>query len=193
LVVLLHGYGDAPDRLRAALAPSLPARIGMIVPSGPVQTDDGPAWFAAEAAGDAPPLSTTVDALVELIEQSANTASLDDRAVAVVGYSQGAAVALALACRATGGWRPATTIAIAPWLTDEPDIAWDFAAAADHRSRVLLVQGDDDEVVSTTQARSAKRVLERHGVSVSLIEHPGGHALDEVPVGPILEWWQPPH
>ncbi len=167
--------------------------MGLIVPSGPVQTDDGPAWFATGAAGFAPRLSDTLDALVDLIEPSARTASLDDRAVAVVGYSQGAAVALALACRATSGWRPTTTIAIAPWLTDEPDITWDFAAAANHGSRVLLVQGDDDEVVPATQARSAKRVLERHGVSVSLIEHPGGHALDEVPVHPILEWWQAPH
>lgn len=191
--MLLHGYGDAPDRLPAALVPSLPARVGLIVPSGPVSTAEGPAWFAADTPAGAPPLSDTLDALVELIEQSARTASVDVRSVTVVGYSQGAATALALACRATPGWRPVTTVAIAPWLTDEPDITWDFAAAADLGGRVLLVQGDHDEVVPTAQARSAARVLERHGVAVSLIEHPGGHALAEVPFGSILEWWQTPH
>jgi phospholipase/carboxylesterase len=193
LVVLLHGYGDPPGRLRETLAPSLPIGSGLVVPTGPVHTADGPAWFAGEPDGDGPPLSETLDALASLIEQSARTTSLDDRAITVVGYSQGAATALALACRATDGWRPHTTIAIAPWLTDEPDISWDFAAAADRGGRVLLVQGEHDDVVPTAQARSAARVLERHEVSVTLIEHPGGHALDDVPADAVRRWWQAPH
>jgi predicted esterase len=68
-------------------------------------------------------------------------------------------------------------IALAPWLPNEPDVAWDFAAAAGDGLRVLLVHGRDDEVVAVEQGRSTHRVLERSGVDVTWIEIDAGHDL----------------
>ena len=68
-------------------------------------------------------------------------------------------------------------IALAPWLPNEPGVAWDFAAAAATGLRVLLVHGRDDEVVAVEQGRSAHRVLERSGVDVTWIEIDAAHEL----------------
>ncbi len=94
-----------------------------------------------------------------------------------VGWSQGAATALALTLRSGPGLRPPIVIALAPWLPHEPDIAWDFGAAAAAGLRVLLVHGRDDDVVAVELGRSAHRVLERSGVDVTWIEIDAGHDL----------------
>jgi phospholipase/carboxylesterase len=192
LLVLLHGYDDDPARLERAIRP-LPGAAGLprLVPVGPVRTPAGHAWFGdGVPAGRAssPPLGQTLDGLVDHIHSACAAADADPAAVVVVGYSQGAATALALALRRGATWRPAAVAAIAPWLPQEPDVELTFAELAGVTS-VLLVHGDDDDVVPILQGRSVRRVLERHGVDVTWVEHPGGHRLEEPAVLAALDRW----
>jgi predicted esterase len=110
----------------------------------------------------------------------------DDGEVVVLGYSQGAAVALALALGATTSWRPRAVVGLASWLPNEPGLEWDVAAAARAGVRVLLVHGRDDEVVPVEQGRSVERLLTRHDADVTWLEIDGGHEL-----GPLLDAARP--
>jgi phospholipase/carboxylesterase len=97
--------------------------------------------------------------------------------IVVLGYSQGAAVALALALAASSGWRPTAVVALAAWLPHEPGLDWDLTAAEHAHLRVLLVHGTHDEVVPAAQGRSAHRLLARHGIETSYRELETAHQL----------------
>jgi predicted esterase len=53
---------------------------------------------------------------------------------------------------------------------------------------VLLVHGSNDETVPVQNARSAARVLERGGISVTFTEVETGHTLDEALLEPVRRW-----
>lgn len=192
LVVVLHGYDDDPSRLEHAVS-RLPgaADLPLLVPIGPVDTPGGHGWFGSGQPGDedtAPPLSRTLDSLVDEILAGCGAANVDSAGAVVVGYSQGAATALALTLRRGATWRPAAVAGVAAWLPHEPGLELAFAEAAG-ATRVLLVHGEDDEVVPIMQGRGVRRVLERHGVEVTWVEHAGGHGLEEPRALAALDRW----
>lgn len=192
LLVGLHGYDDHPSRLERALA-SLPAAAGLprLVPSGPVRTPEGYGWFGPDPNGLAdtsPPLSRTLDRLEAQVVDACAAAQVDPAGAVVVGYSQGAATALALALRRGARWRPVAVGAVAAWLLHDPSVEWALADAAGH-TEVLLVHGEQDEVVPVVQGRSARRTLERHGLEVTWVEHAGGHDLETPPAIEALDRW----
>ncbi len=153
----------------------------MLAPTGPVTTAHGPAWFASQEGDAGPPLAGTLDAIEAMADEACSERQLRSASdLVVVGWSQGAAAALAMTLRREAVVRPAVLVALAPWLPNEPDISWDFAAAAATGLRVLLVHGRDDEVVAVEQGRSTYRVLERSGLDVTWVEIDAGHDLAEL-------------
>ncbi|WP_208027680.1 alpha/beta hydrolase [Rhabdothermincola sediminis] len=192
ILVGLHGYDDHPSRLERVLA-SLPGATGIprLVPSGPVRTPGGYGWFGPDPDGPtdaSPPLSCTLDRLEAQVVDACAAAQVDPAGAVVVGYSQGAATALALALRRGARWRPAAVGAVAAWLPHDPSVEWALADAAGH-TEVLLVHGEQDEVVPVVQGRSARRALERHGLEVTWVEHAGGHDLEAPPAVEALDRW----
>lgn len=153
-----------------------------------MRTAHGAAWFTSHDDDTGPPLSSTLDATEALAAEACAERQLQPaRDLVVLGWSQGAAATLALALRGGAALRPAVVIALASWLPNEPDVAWDFATAADGGLRVLLVHGRHDEVVPVEQGRSTHRVLERSGVDVTWIEIDAGHDLGAL-VATVPEW-----
>lgn len=185
--MLLHGYADHPSELYA-LADELDPDDAYLVlaPTGPVTTPGGPAWFASAPTDAGPGLPETLDALTDWLDDTAARHDIDPSAVDVLGYSQGAAAALALAFRAGARWRPASVVGHAAWLANEPGIEWDFRRSTGVRA--LLTHGIDDEVVPVQQGRSAAKVLEREGLAVELAELEAGHELSALPVAHIARW-----
>ena len=183
--MLLHGHGDQPDPLIERAARLVDADTLLIAPFGPVTTTSGaPAWFPSAPGDTGPDLAAALDHLDPLVRELTTPHRVDtppDELVdGLIGYSQGAATALALAFRAAPEprWRPAAVATIAGWLPSEPDIDWDFAAATD-ATRALLIHGADDEVVDAQLGRAASRVLGRSGVDATFDEHPAGHPLTD--------------
>jgi predicted esterase len=171
VLVALHGHGDDPSTFSAAVAPLAETTDrALVVPSGPVHSSAGRAWFPSLADDEGPGLAPTLDRLDETI-----SAVEDPAEVVLLGWSQGAATALAAVLRAGAGIRPRLVVALAAWLPNEPDVTWDLAAA--HSTRFLLVHGVDDPVVPVEQGRSVARVLERAGLDVSLVEVAAAHDL----------------
>jgi phospholipase/carboxylesterase len=187
LLVALHGHADEPSTL-STVARSLASSgdLATLLPRGPVDAGGRPAWFASEPDDRGPALADTLDALDALIDETCRTHGLDRSATALVGYSQGAAAALALSFRVGHAPRPAQVLSHAAWLPDEPGIDWAFGEAT--AVRVLLSHGTHDDVVPVQQGRSVARVLERHGVDVELVEVDAGHALADFPVDEALRW-----
>ena len=132
-----------------------------------------------------PSAATGLGALAATIAGVADEAGVDPAHVVVLGYSQGAAAALALAF-AVGGLRAgAAVVGIAGWLADLPGLRWDLAR---RHTRELLVHGSDDDVVPVVAGRSAARALRRHDVDVTFVERPGGHALTTDLLEPVRTW-----
>lgn len=194
LLVVLHGYGDDVTLLPAAVQANRPLRLwDVAAPTGPTRCAVGRAWFPSAPEDDGPPLVDVLDALAEAVSQACANHALDSRRVAVLGWSQGAATALALALRSANGrqpeWRPHMVVGLAAWLVNEPGVTFDLGAAARRGTAVGLVHGSLDDVVPVAQGRSTFRALERHGLDVNWIERHAGHDLP-----PLLdaagEWLQ---
>lgn len=189
LIVLLHGHGDDPERLGAwsqELASAWCAKE-VLLPSGPHRTNTGPSWLPTD---DPEPetVNETLDLLDETIEETCLRSGTARAQTMVGGYSQGAAVALALALRSGSVGPFAGCFSLAGFLWPPTAVEYDFEAAA-HRLPVLVVQGATDAVVPVQQGRSAARLLHRHAVPVTYRELPQiGHELNIELLRATLPW-----
>lgn len=182
VLVVLHGHGDDPAALvprRNELDPH--GRWTVVVPTGPVRLADGsPAWFDE---GDAADVARLRHAVTGAIGAGAAAAGAAPEDVVVVGWSQGGAVALALAAWPEGP-TVAAVAAVAGWLPGFEGVTW----AARPGLPVLVVHGEDDEVVPLPMGRSAARHLERSGAEVALRLHPVGHQLTTDMLADVARW-----
>ncbi|MDX6750059.1 PHB depolymerase family esterase [Geminicoccaceae bacterium 1502E] len=181
LVVLLHGVGaDGQDLIELApvLAEDLP-HAAFIAPDAPQPCDLAPfgrQWFSlqdrhpdrlAQGAGaSAPLLDAFLDA--ELARHG-----LEDRQMALVGFSQGTMMALFVAPRRP---RPAAAV-----LGFSGALLGGAALAAEIRSRppVMLVHGDADEVVPVAALTAAEAELAEVRIPVRSMVRAGlAHGID---------------
>jgi len=185
LVVLLHGVGADGHDL-AGLAPIYASTLPgarFVSPHAPEPYDQAPfgrQWFSVGdrqpetrlrgARGAAPLLDAFLDA--ELA-----AAGLGDEALALVGFSQGAMMALHIGLRRR---RPcAGIIAHSGMLLGERLLADEITA----RPPVLLTHGGFDDVVPAASLPVAKAALGAAAVPVEAHVLPGlGHAIDEATI-----------
>jgi phospholipase/carboxylesterase len=190
LVVALHGHQDEPDELHQRLAALVAPHRAVLTPRSSFELDGAPVWF--RTADDGPVEAELVASVARLegdIADACAAGGFGRDQVVVGGFSQGGAVALALALADGGGDTPlAGVFSVSGWLPHAASIAYDAAALASGRTRALVVHGDDDPVVPVQQGRSAARYLERHGVTVRYVEHEGGHHLGPVAVADLADW-----
>lgn len=179
LLVLLHGHGDEPERFLAHLATIDPGRrFTTVAPRGPTAGQgDAPSWFDDDTDG-----ATLVAAVQERIERAAAGTGLEASEAIVLGYSQGAAAALAVA--ASGAVPLGGIAVVAGWL---PNLAGLVLAPAEGLE-VLAVHGTDDEIVPAPAGRSAARFFERSGCVVDWREVEAGHVLDATLLAPVARW-----
>ena len=190
-LVLLHGHDDDPAAL-TTLGPAMaPPAWHIVVPAGPVATTGGRrAWWRSDDDGapfpdDVAAATAIVD---DVIAQHAPVGPL-----VLGGFSQGGALALALALRDETAVPPGVTgalagvVAISAWLPDLVGLPADLAGAAGRGTPVLVAHGDDDDDVPLLLGRSAARLLDRHGVPVAFVTLDVGHQLG--PFVPAIADW----
>ncbi len=182
LVVLCHGVGaDGHDLID--LAPSwshaLPDAL-FVAPDAPEPYDQGPTgrqWFSlrdrtpavldAAACRTAPLLLAYIDAELAQV-------GLPSDAVAMMGFSQGAMMVLHAGLRRRPA--PRGTMAYSGALLDMPGLA----AECTGHPPVLLVHGQEDDVVPFARAGAAESGLVRLGMPVQTLWCPKlGHGIDE--------------
>ncbi len=179
LVVLCHGLGaDAHDLidLAHAWADACPDAVFASV-DAPFRHDSGfgrqwwsvadrtPSVMEAGARTAAPYLDAFVDA------ESARVGVSD---YAIMGFSQGAMITLFTALRRTAA--PRAILAFSGALIAPDTLAVERA----NQAPVLLVHGEDDDVVPVGRSRDAEATLRAAGVPVDAHYIPGlGHGLDD--------------
>ncbi|TYC49231.1 prolyl oligopeptidase family serine peptidase [Rhodobacterales bacterium] len=182
LVVILHGYGaDGADLIdigrawqgrlpdAAFVAPDAPEPL-------PFEALGGRQWFAlterspSEYKLGARSAQTALDSF---LNEELAALSLDERALALVGFSQGAM--MTYQCGLRRKTPPAALIAYSGLLP-----GWDDLADIGTRSPLLIVHGAEDDVVPSYHAGTAAKALADAGADVDLHELDSlGHSIDE--------------
>ena len=181
IVVLLHGVGaDGADLigLAPALARHLPHAL-LVAPDAPYPCDLAPygrQWFSLQDRGEAamlagarraaPLLDGFLDALIA-------EHGLDERRVALLGFSQGTMMALFTAPRRA---RPlAGVLGFSGALLGAAELARELRC----KPPVMLIHGDADEVVPAGALFLALEGLQAVGIPVQWVLRPGRpHAID---------------
>ncbi|MFQ5773961.1 MAG: alpha/beta hydrolase [Kiloniellaceae bacterium] len=186
LVVLLHGLGaDGNDLI--ALAPLFAQVLpdaAFVSPHAPFPCDMAPfgrQWFsfqerdAAAVLGGVRAAAPHLDAF---IDRELARHGLSDGRLALVGFSQGAMMALYVGLRRA---RPCAAIVGYSGMLIAPEL---LPAEIRSRPPVLLVHGDADEIVAFPAMAAAETALAANGVAVRAEARPGlGHGIDEVGIG----------
>lgn len=181
LVVLLHGVGaDGHDLID--LAPSLAEHLphaAFLAPDAPQPCDMAPfgrQWFSLQDRR-LPALDAGARATAPLLDAFLDDAlvrhGLTDDRLALLGFSQGTMMSLFVALRRS---RPmAAVLGFSGALLGGAALAQEIRA----RPPVLLVHGDEDEVVPVGALEAAGKVLAEQQVPVRSMIRPGlGHGID---------------
>ena len=182
LVVLLHGLGaDGYDLID--LAPGWGQAVpeaAFVAPHAPEPCDIAPygrQWFSV---GDRTPARMLAGAEVAaghlhaFLDEEAARLGIGPGDVAIMGFSQGAMMALFAGLRRAPP--PAVLLAYAGRLLGAETLPAEIRA----RPPVLLVHGEADEIVPAAASREAESALAAAGVPVETVFRPGlGHGLDE--------------
>jgi len=182
LVVLCHGVGaDGHDLIDLAptWSQALPDAL-FVAPDAPEPYDQGPTgrqWFSLQdrtpAVLDAA-ARRAAPSLLAYIDVELSQAGLPPDAVAMMGFSQGAMMVLHAGLRRHPS--PRGIMAYSGALLDTPGLA---AECAGHPP-VLLVHGEEDEVVPFARAGAAESALMRLGMPVQTLWcRKLGHGIDD--------------
>jgi phospholipase/carboxylesterase len=182
LVVLLHGPGaDGQSIINQALnwAPTMPKAEFLAAESPFLSNGDGPGkvWFdmtdlsAARMSAGVRAAAPMLDAFLKDVLAERR---LPDSHLALVGFSQGAMLALHVGLR-----RPKQMGAIVAFSGAVYD-AESLAGEIKSRPPVLLIHGEADPVVPFATMTASKELLKANGVPAKSMRRPGlGHEMDD--------------
>lgn len=187
LVILLHGWGaDGNDLIGLAppLAPLLP-NAEFLSPDAPYPCEAGfgRQWFSL---GDRTPqggmsepamtarMAAVAPQLEAFIADALAARKLTPDKLALVGFSQGTMMALYVGLRLSSP--PVGILGYSGHLVGANELPPTPGA----KPEILLVHGEDDEILPVAASRHAEATLKRLGFAVSAVYRPGlGHGIDE--------------
>jgi len=189
ILVGLHGYDSSAKAAEELLDDIDPTRsMRHVCPSGPVRLDGGSrAWFdpvtadagsepgtsqRSSAKAPAGSLPAAADQISELIWAMSYDVGIETAAISVVGWSQGAAsamAALAVADAPTVG----RLVIWGGFLVDSPRVAYQLAQL--RSTKVLVIHGADDDVVPSFFAEDLCNSLVDSGVDAEFRTVQAGH------------------
>ena len=184
LVVFLHGYGaDGKDLIDLAnpFSMAMP-NATFISPDAPkpcAMSPTGREWFPIE---DIPKGAIKAsESLLSLIDKEANNLDLSFNEVVLIGFSQGAM--MSLQCLLMNKQQFAAIIGYSGALRKENiDATGSQIINGKHKfcnTPVLLVHGEQDEVVPFNSLENSKNLLNGVGFNVQTLSRPSlGHGID---------------
>ncbi|MEN3069421.1 alpha/beta hydrolase [Uliginosibacterium sediminicola] len=179
LLVLLHGMGANEEDL-FGLAPHFDAQFAVLSIRAPIEIQPGYyRWYLRQDTPSGPvydgrEVLESRSFLIAAIESAVREFDIDPQRVYVLGFSQGAAMALSLVFTAPQLIQGA--ISIAGRVLDAIEPLHCEAAALAHLS-VLLLHGTQDGAVPFEQSELAARMLSERGVRHALHAYNAGHTV----------------
>jgi phospholipase/carboxylesterase len=168
--VLLHGRGGTPEALI-----ELGLRFGLAGARWLAPAADGGSWypnrFMEPVAANEPFLSRAVERCDAVIGDAAEGGRLRPGRLAVVGFSQGACLAVEYALRHPG--RCGALVVFTGGLIGPAGTDWQPAARTLAGLRVLLTGSNIDEWVPEARVRETAQVLTAKGADVQLHVYTG--------------------
>lgn len=181
VLVVLHGHGDDPGSARRWGARVAPLGWEVVAPGAPLRTEgDGSvrSWFSNGPRGAATDEVADVAGRVGDLVQRVRDAG---RRVAVVGFSQGAALALLLDRFGVDADATVAMCAFLPELDDEP-------VGATSLRPLLVLGGASDDVVPPFMGEDAATFLAAGGREVGSEVLPGGHEVSDAMIERARAW-----
>lgn len=182
LVVLLHGYGSNGDdliSLARMIQPSLPG-IAFVAPNAPSlmpRMANAHQWWPIEtfsAAERAMGVANAAPDLDRFLSDELKAHDLADDRLLIVGFSQGAMMALHVGLRRQ---HPIAGIIGISGMLVNPD---SLEAEITNRPPVLLIHGTADDVVPFRSLELASQTLDAAGVPITKHVSRGlGHSVDQ--------------
>ncbi|MEE8333774.1 MAG: dienelactone hydrolase family protein [Alphaproteobacteria bacterium] len=182
LVILLHGYGANGDDL-IGLAPPLSQVLPdaeFLSPNAPYPCAQNPfgglQWFDVWNRDDENRLAEVRKTAVIVdgfIDQALEARGLTDADLALVGFSQGTMLSLHVSMRRAA---PCAAVLGFSGRLESPETLPDEITA---RPKVMLIHGEQDEMLPIAMMEAAAETLTANGVAVETYRRPGlGHGID---------------
>jgi predicted esterase len=159
----------------AALKSSFPASevVEVVVPEGSIDFANGThAWFDDPTSGVVSGGPSTASEAVALL------ADVDLKGAVICGFSQGAALAIAAGFL---GADPYAVVSVCGFLPEGVEVV-----STSHP--LLLVAGDDDEVVDAFYSESLARLVKKTGSEVTLTTVATGHVWTAEITQVVVSW-----
>lgn len=189
-LLALHGWGaNALDLL--GLAPHLGAGdLLVLCPQGPIEVPIGPGmngygWFPITMGAPPDPVAfaESVGALDAFVAAARQRYPIDDRRLAVLGFSQGGVMAYALALRHGRGL--AAVAALSTWFA--PGLA-PLGAVSLAGLPMLVQHGTRDELIEVARGRESVEALRAAGADVRYREYEMGHEISPASLRDLVDF-----
>jgi len=181
-VVLVHGW-QGNEKVMSVFERLLPPPVVIVSPRAPLEV--GPesfGWFIHldDDAGFAAGLADLRAFVTALPAEY----SIDPQEIVLMGFSQGAAISLALALSA-----PQLVKGVAALAGFVPTQAAAWATPGRLSGKpIFIAHGRTDETVSLDQAQAAHKLLTHAGADVSYHEYDIGHKLNAAGMNDLKAW-----
>ncbi|MGL4339988.1 MAG: alpha/beta hydrolase [Rhodoglobus sp.] len=176
LLVLLHGYGSHEGDL-FSMAPALPLEPVIASLRAPISESGGWAWWSRADGPTGDPTAESVDAAASAVIDWIDT--LNSTAVSLLGFSQGAALALQLLRHAPE--RFADTVSLSGFVAAGENPG--DARLAEVAPRVFWGRGTADGVIPAAAVERTAAWLPRHTVATIRIYEGLGHSISTPELG----------
>ena len=191
LLIILHGYG-ADERDLMALGAYFDPRLRIISIRAPLDLPHGGhAWFPLEIteAGvqiDPEDVERACEVLIEEVRglQAAN--GNDSSSTLLLGFSQGAAMALAVAFRAPD--TAASVISLSGAFVSEMVPADQDALRALEATSVIMTHGSHDPLIRIDQSYHYRDLVAQSPVELQYHEYAMGHEINQECLAEVVEW-----
>lgn len=190
VVVILHGTGATGESMLSLCDRLQLPPCRFVLPDGPLRAHGAFEWYD-RFTHDRKEIEYSRDRICELIDQvvgetspQATPETVKQRSVILIGFSQGAVMALETGLNYKGN--VVGIVSLSGYIGD-PDKTLAHPHA-DHKTPIFLMQGTEDPVVQEEMGQSTLSALRKAGYHPFMKKIPMGHKISNLEIGEVSKF-----